>query len=807
MSSFSSIRDEDFNIFHTYDGLTASTSDRTIWGEQPQLYYEVRPWHGSFAPTGAQFDFTVPGSGDSGADLPMIFAANRQRRGVAAPLSIFGRGCLAYTRDPTTNEYDTTSSFIDHVNAYVCGRVPATRRVRAYFGLHKVYGSPRYPQLAQGVLIGVQRNVGTFATVSQSYVQHAYTHSLSCFCVIVDRDRRLDGGTRKAYLIQVIAGTATVRDSVEIATPTAVIGGQGSPGAMQVDYIDCLHGNTQTTASVVMKDGTAYTLTTSYSSTYGNAGLAGVILSPIKRDSQYQDAANDQNDPGYDRVNNTTYGPCVTRIIYTDDDAGSLGDEHIDDLTRDFGSTLGLSTHNTGNQDAGSSDGFARQNKNKYFSLQTIGFGTRHGCGLIQDPAPSGVDAEDGIHTPSSPTAAITKLEIGDKQAFGPSLVFTDNRRAYGSLCSSLTIATEQQRRSTEITMNSGSARNIAAGIVLRQSLTRDRGQPDSAGVLQNPALWYRVLNQFLVSDGVATFPYQRGYACVVEYDFSMTTHTLKVYSYFSDQSVTQTHTRTELASATLSGLTVGTAFTLEFEAQNTESSFGAGSEFVRLRAVVDGTEITSYTIPTVLSDTNSVSQGSLGGNYWLVDQRSNANVAPGTTGVVAFSLTETGLPESNGKMAEFSYFNTLTPSAAVDSGTEPTFGDSIAVASEDAAATGTLTLDYSFGVTEVTQRLRNEQDIETGHKYVFARQTKSRRRFQVQALNTTPAARAALLTFYADHNGAEIPFSWSPTVTSPAQSPETLTVRFVTQDLSRTLSDPSVESFTFELEEVFDGS
>ena len=792
MPAFSSIPNEDFNIFHSYNGFAPSATHRTVWGDQPQNYYTVKPWTGAYLPTGARFSFSDPSAytaASHGSQNVHHFATNKYRK--AAVISYISNALFERAYEVNANgDYLSVDDWADELYGYVCSKVPETRYIKVNFGLKKMIGSPNYPQLAVGAMIGVQHTVGTHATYGTGTTatggpQQSFTKDITGFCVVVDRDRRLDSGVRKAYLILVVAGVPSLLDSVEIEMPTATIGGGSSPGAMQVSYVEIFHGTTTIIANIAMADGVGYTLTAS-SGAYSAAGLAGPILSPLKFDAI---TTYFPPSPGL----SSFYGPTCSRIEIAEDNSGSVGPSHVDSLDRVFGVTYTNSPLYFLNALPGSSTKPRDYPKNQYADLSTLGMGTRGWCNVTNGLNLSLTQPWNGIHTPSSPTGSQTKLEIGDEHTNGYESLAGSTLK-YGSLVRAIAPELEQQHYETQMTFAS-SSRDVGAGIVLRTRLTKERGSPG--------ANWRQENNQFAVSDHRYYHPHQSGYAAMIERTGS--SFELKLYSYQSDALSSVFMDRIELASAGLTGLSVGTPLTMKFEAQNMAPSLGAGSEFVRLRVEINGTEVSSYTIPSDLAQASAVSQAQLGSNYWLIDQQSNAHVDIGNVGLAAYSRVDGS--DTNAKIADFDYFNRLDPTVVQGSGYEVTFGSSVAMQAEDYGATGTLSLDLSWPVVETSKWLKESIEAETGHVMVFARQSKRRRSWSVAAANSTPAQRAYLLSFFESHKGAEIPFSWSPPTTHPAQATETVTVRFTDQDLKSTLSDPGVESFSFSLEEVFDGA
>lgn len=800
MGAYDTIPDENFGVPSAYNGFTPTNAMRTTWGDQPQNYFLCMPWTGqNTLGTGSVFEFKDPATatGTDPSTLGTIFSRDSKSNAcfVSSP-SYWVPGTSpanSHWAYQYNSGYSAPSAYVDYLYAAVCAKVPETRRVTAYFGRRILRGSPSYPDLHVGVLFGVHHDVGTLstynATPAQDYDQ-VFTKDLSCFAVTVDRDRRLDGGTRKAYLWAVQSGTASLLDSENVPIPASIAGSANTTivGALQVDRIDAFHGTSSVLVNVTMKNGDTLTLNSGIGglpASFQDAGMSGVIMSPQTHDGPSLD--------DWLAASNAHYGPCCRRLEVYEASGGGYGDMHVDDFERDTNAcawryypTVPSGTYK----------------ERRWSDLSTIGMGTRNFCDTQNATQLAANEfTRTGLHQFSGSFGAQTALEIGEVNATGDAA--TPSRLGYGALVKSSPPDSEQQHRKTEITFTSSPGKSKAAGIMLRVSSALSIGE---FGYQGQTAL--NVPHQYGVFDGESVLPYKQGYAGVIAYSSTALSWEFRILG-FSDPSFgSGSALVTTLATHPLNafGLSLGSAITLQFEAQNIAATNGNGSDFVRFRAVVNSTELTSYEIADDLLENGAVVSAVLGGNTWLFDQRPTAVTSVGTDGLLA--MTEANVAtDTNNKLCEFAYFNRLTPTDDQPGGNEVTLGDSIVFDSEHAASTGTLTIDLSWPVVESRSWPQNRQAMETGHMYAFARHEKARRRYDVQANNSTSAQRAALLTFYEDHNGTEIPFLWSPPSPLPGLTATPINVRFLTPNLGAELSDPGVESFNFTLEEVFDGS
>jgi hypothetical protein len=122
----------------------------------------------------------------------------------------------------------------------------------------------------------------------------------------------------------------------------------------------------------------------------------------------------------------------------------------------------------------------------------------------------------------------------------------------------------------------------------------------------------------------------------------------------------------------------------------------------------------------------------------------------------------------------------------------------SIAMTSECTGKTGTLTCPNEWPVTLKRRAHSSVHEYDSGHRNRLLRSLKQRRRWSIKSGACKPAERAALLSFFDSHKGAEIPFDWS------TPDGEAVSARFRDDTLRTALLAPVVESFEIELEEVF---
>lgn len=107
-------------------------------------------------------------------------------------------------------------------------------------------------------------------------------------------------------------------------------------------------------------------------------------------------------------------------------------------------------------------------------------------------------------------------------------------------------------------------------------------------------------------------------------------------------------------------------------------------------------------------------------------------------------------------------YLDLWTPGVG-GSTTETDEGDmaSIGWSSETAGATGTLETPVAYPITSSARARGVRHELDTEHAYVGLVSSYSRRRWRVE-FNLTGAEYAALLSFYEDHKGSEVPFNWT---------------------------------------------
>ncbi len=87
---------------------------------------------------------------------------------------------------------------------------------------------------------------------------------------------------------------------------------------------------------------------------------------------------------------------------------------------------------------------------------------------------------------------------------------------------------------------------------------------------------------------------------------------------------------------------------------------------------------------------------------------------------------------------------------------------------------------------------------MDSGHTIRLARAIKQRRRWGVQMKAAHPAEKVDLLDFWDAHKGIELPFDWR------TPDGELVSGRFWRPGLDTALRAPLVDSYRFEIEEVF---
>mgnify|MGYP001564135019 CR=1 FL=1 len=238
----------------------------------------------------------------------------------------------------------------------------------------------------------------------------------------------------------------------------------------------------------------------------------------------------------------------------------------------------------------------------------------------------------------------------------------------------------------------------------------------------------------------------------------------------------------TILATADVSALVaLGTAFTLKFECQNSSNSPN-GTPVMLAR--IGGTTVTP--VPSIA--------GVLAVNNYLFDARTAATKSgygegfyfhPDTLGAV--------------KLVDFDAWAEETITVP------PIIGDneqaSVVLSSELTGQTGTLDVPLSWPIVETRRYESYREEMELGHTSALLRFPRPRRRWRVGAHGVTTTERQTLLAFFDAHKGVAIPFSWAVPLAVPA---ETVAARFVRPDLMTSLLNPLIESFDFELEELF---
>lgn len=349
--------------------------------------------------------------------------------------------------------------------------------------------------------------------------------------------------------------------------------------------------------------------------------------------------------------------------------------------------------------------------------------------------------------------AAVQKIQCG-----GPNALGTGQASGWFLSQRAATIPHSAARSIIFNSANADTSIDRRHGIALRMSLTGS--QPDYRG---------------------GQFSKRTGYMLVVKYASpGSPTWSLEWWHFNGNTSPTAQPTVLATADLTAFGLALGTDFTLLFEAQNAGASpFGTPV----LLAKVNGTAVT----PT----------GNIPGTQvvddYLFDMRSTATKGgfgegfyfhPDTAGAAQLCTIDTWLEE-----------NLTIPPEAGDQDHE-----SVVMPAETAGKTGTLEVPLSWPIRELGEHYSVRKTAELGHRYVRLRYPKKRRTWRVGARGVTTAERQSLLTFFDGHDGVVVPFDWTVPI-----SGESVAVHFRTPTLRSALVQPSIESFDFELEEVFD--
>lgn len=263
-------------------------------------------------------------------------------------------------------------------------------------------------------------------------------------------------------------------------------------------------------------------------------------------------------------------------------------------------------------------------------------------------------------------------------------------------------------------------------------------------------------------------------YHALIQRDDGAGTATCFVYRWRSGAS-------TLLASVAVTA-NVDTDYTLRFDAYNLLDTAGDNIAACVLRVFIGGVQVVLDQVDpnvevtaagTIIDGTSQrIVEGALDGIYlWCPD-------GDKTTFVTAWA--ESTLTNATG----------VVPAAQA----------SIAVPAEADNDSGqTFTVPYDWGVEEIPGRDAHETAFESGHKRACNAYTAGRRRWRVSAAAITAAQRAALLTFWDDHNGTEVAFSFVPPYATAA-----VKAHFYDETLGHQLEDVGVHSYRIEIEELF---
>ena len=237
---------------------------------------------------------------------------------------------------------------------------------------------------------------------------------------------------------------------------------------------------------------------------------------------------------------------------------------------------------------------------------------------------------------------------------------------------------------------------------------------------------------------------------------------------------------RTELATASLSGLSTGTPVKFEFETVNTggaTSLVGTPNLVVRVDDVVV---------------TNWASAGVLGVSI----------MASGAVQDARSVAIRTGNEQGHRYLRIGLTVGTLLLDDWTDAATLPSpgFNDlaTASVATETAGVTGTLLIPIDWKVEEVRRYPSLSHPYENDFSQTFPIGSRVRRGWKIEIPNSIEADADTLLAFYDSHGGVDVPFYW---VTPDG---DTAIVKFLTEDLGKRMIDAGVYKSEFELEERF---
>ena len=271
----------------------------------------------------------------------------------------------------------------------------------------------------------------------------------------------------------------------------------------------------------------------------------------------------------------------------------------------------------------------------------------------------------------------------------------------------------------------------------------------------------------------------------------------LQVYHF--DGSTSGSYTGDILGTADLSAYSLAFAsdWDLEFEVVNFAVGSGGTSSGTAVAMQVNVGLTGAATLVTIVPTTGLA--GVEFDDGWLIDSRSAATLAGTTEGVYFY-------PDA-AYSDVLMRVNALTNLALSD---PPVFdeGDaaSVVMSSEVTGKTGTLDTPLDWPVRTTFRERASTLDIEHPHAAAVLFQHRARRVFECVYGSATQSEVDALRTFVTDHDGGRVPFDWAvpeSTETIAARFASPLTVKLV----GHTGGGDLVYSYSFELEELFDGS
>ena len=357
----------------------------------------------------------------------------------------------------------------------------------------------------------------------------------------------------------------------------------------------------------------------------------------------------------------------------------------------------------------------------------------------------------------------------------------TGSGQVHGWYMSQRIASSVQQHRRLSITVINATTEEVRAGIHLRG--------------IWFPSTFHDFRARVSVGGGFRDYRKQ-GYLCLVKYiSGGSPVWELEIRAHQIGGSIISSYRAPLIATVDLTsaGLGLGTAFTLDFEVRNFDGNeFGNGLWPV-MRAKINGAVQTPVPNPSI--------SGLSEADDWLIDSRNEAPIDGLGEGLY---LDVTAVHAS-----QLVRFDTWTEEALTD---PPNLGAdneaSIVLNAETAALTGTLDtplswpVDVSYGGYEPYKHR-----FEDGQAQIYPRSQQPRREFAVQcAGGATTAEREALLAFFDDHKGIEVPFNW--TWKRSDFPDEALKVRCLNESLDHVMrwaGGTKDEAYTLMLGEVLD--